>query len=66
MAKPSYAAEMYNRIDKYINSETKESSKSSGLLARSNGKNTATENKEPINIVANAVAAIRKKKEMIT
>ena len=63
MAKPSYAAEMHNRIDKYINPETK---KSSGLLARSNKKNTATENKEPINIVANAVAVIRKKKEMIT
>ena len=66
MAKPSYAAEMYNRIDKFIKEETQDSPKSSGLLTRSNKNNTATENKEPINIVANAVAAIRKKKEMIT
>jgi hypothetical protein len=65
MAKSSYATEMYNRIDNYMPSEN-EAPKPSGLLVRSEKSRFVTKDKQPINIVANAVAAIRKKREAVT
>lgn len=65
MAKPSYAAEMYNRIDNYMPSEN-EAPKPSGLLVRSEKSRFVTKDKQPLNIVANAVAAVRKKREAVT
>lgn len=65
MAKSSYAAEMYNRIDNYMPSENK-APKPSGLLSRSEKSRFVTKDKQPINIVANAVAAVRKKREAVT
>ena len=55
---------MYNRIEDYMPSE-KEAPKPSGLLVRSEKNKFETKDKQPINIVANAIAAIRKKKEAL-
>jgi hypothetical protein len=65
MAKVSYAPEMYNRIEQYMTSEEPKKV-SSGLLAPTKDNRMVQKDKQPINIVANAVAAIRKKKEALT
>lgn len=64
MAKPSYAAEMHNRIDKYMVEESRKVS--SGLLAPTKDNRMVQKDKQPLNIVANAVAAVRKKREAVT
>ena len=56
---------MYNRIEQYMASEEPKRV-SSGLLAPTKDNRMVQKDKQPINIVANAVAAIRKKKEALT
>ena len=65
MARVSYAPEMYNRIERYMTSEEPKKV-SSGLLAPTKDNRMVQQDKQPINLVANAVAAIRKKKEELT
>ena len=64
MLKTSYAIEMYNRIDEYIQKEEPKKP-SSGLLSRESAMRTNMKNNEPINFVADTVQAIRRRKQQI-
>lgn len=66
MAKPTYATELYNRIDNYRKKE--ETKPTSGLLSRSS-KEGSNANRNDLNFIADVVHNIRmknpKKREMV-